>query len=163
MCDSANGAALEQVKPSANNQIAFPFCDAACFILSAASGFHEVPSSWTSSMYVESAPARICQQLMQLFLKLLFDDDDDDDSVRWPFPWIHSKKVIRSEWRPGNLTYWRMSRHNALICVEECGHVHNFMAKQWHSRSVALYGQNLNLQLVASGRQLDLADIFWAC
>ena len=39
-------------------------------------------------------------------------------------------------------------RHNALICVDECELVHNFMARQWYSRCVAPYGQNLYLQLV---------------
>ena len=41
--------------------------------------------------------------------------------------------------------------HNAEICVEECGLVHNFIARLWHSHSVAvhlLYGQILILQLV---------------
>ena len=46
-----------------------------------------------------------------------------------------------------------------MICVEECGLVNNFMTKnQWHSRSAALDGQNLNLQLV--GRQLHLPLTF---
>ena len=48
-----------------------------------------------------------------------------------------------------------------LDCVEECGLVHNFIAIQWHLRSVSLYGQNLNLELVGWPRHLSSDQVGW--
>ena len=69
-------------------------------------------------MYVESAPA---------YFVSATDATLFEAPVRWPFP---PKKVLHSKESD--------TRHNALSYVDECGLVHNFMARQWHSRSVSL-------------------------
>ena len=59
----------------------------------------------------------LCQQLMQLFLKLLFSH-----CACWPFP---PKKVLRLRECDIEATTWS----NALILVEACWLVHIFMAR----------------------------------
>ena len=70
-------------------------------------------------MYVESAPAHFVS---------VTDATLFEAHIPWPFP---SKKVLHL--RESD------TRHNALICMEECGLVHKFMAKQWHNNNTGIH------------------------
>ena len=111
--------------------------------------FSQLPSSQTSSIKFNVCWVSSCtlwpfvsasrQRLMQLFLKLLF----------------------LGNFLPRGTMPLFAHKAQCLDCVEECGLVHNFIAIQWHLRSVSLYGQNLNLELVGWPRHLLSDQVGW--